>query len=83
MDIVSTNMTNTIPKNMTNTISPNVSTNSDDKEVKYQMDCYILYTVLLVIILQFIVAIICYHYIKHRSKPKKTFCHTKNKKSSY
>ena len=51
MDIVSTNMTNTIPKNMTNTISPNVSTNSDDKEVKYQMDCYILYTVLLVIIL--------------------------------
>ena len=51
MDIVSTNMTNTIPKNMTNTISPNVSTNSDDKGVKCQMGCYILYTVLLVIIL--------------------------------
>ena len=34
MDIVSTNMTNTIPTNMTNTISTNVSTNSDGKKSK-------------------------------------------------
>ena len=32
------------------------------------MDCYILHTVLLVIILLFIIAIICYHYAELRSK---------------
>ena len=34
------------------------------------MDCYILRTVLLVIILLFIIAITCYHYAKHKSKLK-------------
>ena len=34
------------------------------------MDFYILYTVLLVAILLFTTAIICYHYPKHRSKQK-------------
>ena len=63
MDIVSTNMTNTIPTNM--------STNSDGKKVRYKMDCYILHTVLLVMVLLFITIIICYHYAKHRSKLKK------------
>ena len=32
------------------------------------MDCLLLYTVLLVIVLLFIIAIICYHYARHRSK---------------
>ena len=50
---------------MTNTITTNVSINSDDKIVRY---CFILYTVLLVIILITIIAIICYHYLKHTSK---------------
>ena len=35
------------------------------------MDCYILHTVFLVIILLFIIAIICYDYSKDRSKIKK------------
>ena len=47
MDIVSTKMTNTI--------ATNVSINSDDKKVRY---CYILHTVLLVIILLLIITII-------------------------
>ena len=53
-DSVSTNVINTILRNMTNTISINVmstvSKNSDDKKVRYKIDCYILHTVLLVII---------------------------------
>ena len=39
MDIVSTNMANTIPTNMTNTTSTNMSTNPDGKK-RYKMDCY-------------------------------------------
>ena len=56
MDIVSTEMTNTI--------ATNVSTNSDGKKVRYKMDCYILHTVLLVIMLSLIITIICYHHSK-------------------
>ena len=37
-----------------------VSVNSDDKKVRYNMDCYVLYTVSLVIIVLFITVIICY-----------------------
>ena len=43
MDIVSTKMTNTI--------ATNVSINCHSKKVRYKIDCYILHTVLLVIIL--------------------------------
>ena len=74
-DIVSINVTNTITTYVTNTISTNVvstvSLYSDDKKVRYNMDYYILHTVLLVIMLLFIITIICYHYAKHRSKQKK------------
>ena len=54
----------------------NVSRNFDNKELRYKMDCYILHTLLLVIILQFtriyfIIAVVCYHYTKHRSKLKR------------
>ena len=59
MDIASTKMTNTVAKN--------VSKKSVDTKVKYS---YIFYTVLLVIILVLIITIICYHYVKHRSKQK-------------
>ena len=73
-DSVSTNVTNTIPASMENTILTNVTStapiNFDDKKVRYKMVCYILNTFLLVNILLFIIAIICYHYTKHRSKQK-------------
>ena len=62
MDIVS--------KNMTNTIAGNVSINSDDKEGRYKLNCYILHIVLLLIVLVLIITIICYHYANNRSKQK-------------
>ena len=37
---------------------------------KYKIDCYILHTVSLVIMLLFIITIICYHYAKSRSNQK-------------
>ena len=42
--------------------------NYNDKNVRYKLDCYILHTFLLMIILLFLTAIICYYYAKHRSK---------------
>ena len=69
------NVTDSASKIVTSTIPTSVtsiaSINSDDKKVRYKMDYYILYTVSLVIILLFIIAIICYHYAKHRSKQKR------------
>ena len=55
MDSTSTNATNTM---------------SDNKKVRYKMDCYVFHTFLLVTILLFIIVIICYHYAK-RVKAKK------------
>ena len=46
---------------MTNTIGTNVPINSDGKKVRYKNDCYILHTVLLLLIIT-----ICYHYGKDR-----------------
>ena len=66
VDIVSTNVTNAISTSVTST----GSINYDDKKVRYKMECYILYTVLLMIILLFTIAITCDHYTKHRSKLK-------------
>ena len=69
-DSVSTDVTNTIPTNIRNNISTNVantvSINFDNKKVIYKIDCYILHTFLLVIIIM--IPIICYHYTQHRSK---------------
>ena len=62
VDIVSTKMTNTI--------ATNVSINSNHKKVRCKIDCYILHTVLLAIIFLLIITIICYYYLKHRSKQK-------------
>lgn len=45
-DTVSTNVTNTIQKNVTSA----VSINSDDKNVRYEMDYYLLHTFLLVLV---------------------------------
>ena len=55
-------------------ISSNVTsamlTNSDNKKIRYKLDCCILHMVLLVNILLFIITIIRYHYAKHISKQK-------------
>ena len=60
--------------NATNTISTNVTStvpiNSNHKKVKYEMDCYVLQTFLLANIELFMIAIVCNHYAKHRSKQK-------------
>ena len=50
-------------------VMSSVSTNLHRK-ARYKMGCYILRTVLLLIILLFLIAIICHHYVKHRSKLK-------------
>ena len=55
---------------MTNTIGKNVSITSVGKKVRYKIDFFILHAVLLVILLLSIVTIVCYHYVKHRSKQK-------------
>ena len=62
MASVSTVLTNTIPINITNT----ALINSDDRKVRYEINCNILDTVLLMIILAFKITIICYDYAKHR-----------------
>ena len=59
-------------------VSTNVSINCDDKKARYKVECYILQTVLLVIILPLIIAIICDLYVKHRPKPNKTYSRSKN-----
>ena len=48
---------------VTNSVITNVT-------ITYKMDCYILHTFLLVTICLYIIAIICYHYAKYRSKQK-------------
>ena len=48
-----------------------VSIHSHDKKARYEVDCYIFHTLLPVAILLFIIAIICYHHAKHRSKQQK------------
>ena len=62
--------------NVMNIVSANVTstmlTNSNDKKVRYKMECYTLRTILLMIILLFIIAIKWYHYRKHRLKQKDT-----------
>ena len=50
-------MTDTIPTNAMTTMS----TNSVGKSLRYKIDCYFLYTVLLVIISLVIIAIAYYH----------------------
>ena len=62
MDMISTKLTNII--------ATNVPINSDDKKVRYKIDCYILHTYLIVIISLLMIINIFYHYTKHRSKQK-------------
>ena len=58
------NAPDSVSKNHSANIISAVLTNFH-KKVKYKMDCYILQTVLLMIIWLFTLAIICYHYAKH------------------
>ena len=54
-----------------------VPRNFHNKKVRYTIDCYILHTVLLVIISLFTIAIICYHYEEHKSKQTKKLSNAK------
>ena len=54
----------------TSSIATNVIKNCRGKSVRYRIDCYILHTVLLAIILILIITIIYFHYAKHSSKQK-------------
>ena len=72
-DIVSTNVISSVPANVTS----NVSINSDNKKIRYKMNCYNLQMFMLVVILLFLITIICYHYTKHWSKLKK-YCSIDN-----
>ena len=56
-------MTNSMSINATSTASINCA----DKKVRYKMDCYILHTFLLVIILPLIIAINCYTFVKRKT----------------
>ena len=57
-------MTNTLSTNVTRT----VSMNSDNMKVRYKINTHISHMVLLLIMLPLIIAILCYHYKKHKSK---------------
>ena len=62
-----TNVMSTVSTNVTRTASINVH----NKKVRYKMNCYILYMVLLVVILLFIITVIGCHYAKNKSRQKK------------
>ena len=53
--------------------------NFHNKKSRYKMDSYTPLMVSLMVILLFTVAIICYHYAKHRSKGKHIALLTKKK----
>ena len=55
---------------MINTIATNVSINGHNKKVRHKINCYILHTLLLAIILLLIITIVCYHFTNHSSKQK-------------
>ena len=67
MDTVSTKNADAIARKNTNTIATSVkittSINCHSKKVR---DCYILHTVLLVIIVLLIITLTCYHYAKQK-----------------
>ena len=63
MDVASTKMTDIIATSA-------VSIKFYDKKVRYKLDCSIVHTFLLAIMLLLIITIICYCYEKYRSKLK-------------
>ena len=64
------NAIDSLSTNVSTNVTSTASINFYNKKVRCKMDRYILHTVLLVVILPFIIAIICYHYAKHRSTQK-------------
>ena len=61
---------NIVSTNMRNTIARNLLINFEGKKVRYKIEFYILHPVLLPIILLLIITVVCYHCAKHRSKEK-------------
>lgn len=68
INTVTTNVTNNIPTNVINTLSTNVPINSDGKNLRYKMECYILHFISdhIAIYNRYF----SYHYAKHRLKKK-------------
>ena len=67
------NDSDSVSTNVLASVRSTVSRNFNNKKVRYKMDCDILHIVLLVIILLFIIAIICFNYAKHKSELKNVF----------
>ena len=55
-----------VSRKKTNNIAKNLTKNYQSKKVRHKIDCYILHTVLLSIILLLIIITICYHYAKQK-----------------
>ena len=70
-DSVSTNMPANVMCTVSTSVTKTVSTSFYNKAVWYEINCYIMHTVLLVVILLFIIVFTCYHFAKNRSKQKK------------
>ena len=58
-----TNVANSVSTNVHTNFANTVLINSNDKKGRHKMDCYILHSVLFVIILLYTIAITCYHYV--------------------
>ena len=70
-DSVSTNMPANVMCTVSTSVKKTVSTSFYNKAVRYKINCYIMHTVLLVVILLFIIVFTCYHFAKNRSKQKR------------
>ena len=64
------NAADSITTNGSVKVMNSIPTNFRNKKVRFKMDCWILSTVLLLVILLFLITIICYHYTEHRPKQK-------------
>ena len=64
------NAADSVSTNVLTNLMSTASINFHNKKTRHKMNCYILHTVLLVVILPVVIAIICYPYAKHRSKQK-------------
>ena len=59
-----------VSRKTSKSVATSLSINCHNNKVRYKIDCYILYTVLLAIILLLIITVIFYYCAKHRSKQK-------------
>ena len=65
------NAADSVSKNVKTDVTSTVSINIHNKKFRYKLDCYILQMVLVLVTFLFVIAFVCYHYTKHRSKQKR------------